>query len=146
MVPAFDADGNLPPGIHACSWNELVARFGGDPYRRPLLQGLKAALLALRIAGAGSAYIDGSFVTAKARPGDFDACWDAAGVNPALLDPVLLQFDNQRAAQKIKYGGELFPANFKATPAGTRFIDFFQIDKDSGSPKGILAIDLGTLP
>ncbi len=91
-------------------------------------------------------FIDGSFVTAKERPGDFDACWDARGVDPEALDPVLLDFARGRAAQKAKYGGELFIANTAATPAGTIFLDFFQIDKTTGDPKGIIAVNLGGLP
>ena len=67
-------------------------------------------------------------------------------MNPSLLDPVLLTFDNQRAAQKAKYGGELFLADAMADPAGTRFLGFFQRDKNTGLPKGIIALDLGGLP
>src|SRR5688500_10638 len=88
---------------------ELVARYGSTPHRLALLSGLKAAVDALRAAGCRRAYIDGSFVTAKARPADFDACWEVDGVDLARLDPVLMTFAQRRAAQKQKYGGELFP-------------------------------------
>ncbi len=146
MIPSFGTAGNLPPGIHAATWGEFVARYGSTPHRLALLVGLKAALDALRTAGCGRAYLDGSFVTAKVTPGDFDGCWEVAGVDPDLLDPVLLIFANQRAAQKAKYGGELFPAETAADPAGTRFLDFLRRDKQTGDPKGIIAIDLGGLP
>jgi hypothetical protein len=78
--------------------------------------------------------------------GDFDGCWEAQGVNASALDPVLLDFTARRAAQKAKYGGELFIANTPATPGGTAFLDFFQTDKLTGERKGIIAIDLGDLP
>ena len=93
-------------------------------------------------------YIDGSFVTAKEKPNDFDACWEPTGVDPNLLDPVLLDFNNRRLAQKLKYGGELFPATSKAeaTPPYRTFLDFFQRDKATGKPKGIIALDLRRLP
>ena len=147
MIPHVDpVTGNLPPGVHETSWDEFVARYGYTPHRLALLAGLKAALDALRIAGCRRVYIDGSFVSAKQVPGDFDGCWEVAGVDPSLLDPVLLTFDNRRAAQKAKYGGELFLAEAVADPFGTRFLDFFQRDKYTGEPKGIVAIDLGTLP
>ena len=123
-----------------------MARYGYTPHRLALLAGLKAALDALRIAGCRRVYIDGSFVSAKQVPGDFDGCWEVAGVDPSLLDPVLLTFDNRRAAQKAKYGGELFLAEAAADPLGTRFLEFFQRDKYTGEPKGIVAIDPGTLP
>jgi len=51
------------------------------------------ALRLLREAGCGRAYVDGSFVTAKEVPGDFDGCWEAEGVDFDLLDPRLLTFD-----------------------------------------------------
>jgi hypothetical protein len=145
MIPVFDANGNLPPGIHVVRWNELVARFGATAHRQMLLAGLRAALLSLKDSGCRRVYIDGSFVTTKEQPGDFDGCWEIDGVDPDKLDPVLLEFANRRAAQKAKYRGELFLANAAADPAGTRFIDFFQCDKD-GHPKGIIALDLKDLP
>lgn len=82
-------------------------------------------------------YLDGSFVTSKQIPADFDACWDSAGVDPGLLDPVLLDFSGGRAAQKVKYRGELLPSSV--------FLDFFQIDKQSGRSKGIIVLDLRRL-
>ena len=145
MIPVFDANGNLPPGIHLATWDDLVARFGNTPHRQMLLVGLRAALLSLKDSGCRRVYIDGSFVTAKEQPGDFDGCWDVDEVDPDMLDPVLLEFANRRAAQKAKYFGELFLANAAADPAGTRFIDFFQLDKD-GHPKGITALNLKDLP
>jgi hypothetical protein len=95
-------------------------------------------------AGCQTIYIDGSFVTQKEKPGDFDACWDTAGVDIDLLyklDPILLTFDNKRAAQKTKYLGELFPASNLADSSGNTFLEFFQIDRN-GDPKGIVAIEL----
>jgi hypothetical protein len=127
------------------TWNEIEERFAGSDRRRELLPGLRAALESLAGAGCRTAYIDGSFVTAKEEPQDFDACWDAAGVDPDLLDPALLDFANRRAAQKERFGGELFPASLPAEPSGTRFFDYFQRDRESGEPKGIVAIDLGGL-
>jgi hypothetical protein len=59
-----------------------------------------------------------------------------------LLDPVLLDFSDRRAAQKAKFGGELFPAQLAAEPGGATFLEFFQHDRVTGEPKGIVAIDL----
>ncbi|MDN5942574.1 MAG: hypothetical protein L0H94_11880 [Nitrospira sp.] len=103
MIPAFSAKtGNLPPGEHPAAWEEIVERFGHTQWRNKLLDGLKAALESLRAAGCKKIYLDGSFVTAKERPGDFDACWAGEGVNPDLLDEELLIFDSGRATQKAK--------------------------------------------
>ena len=142
MIPEFDQDGLLPPGVHPCTWAELEARYGSTRHRRELLAGLKQALLALKRAGCGTAFIDGSFVTDRAVPGDFDGCWDPRGVDPNKLDPVLLEFGNQRAQQKAKYRGELFPSNAVANPRHRiRFLNFFQQTQE-GEAKGILSLDL----
>jgi hypothetical protein len=146
MIPPFNVLGNLPPGVHEATWHELTLHFGTTPHRRRLLAGLRAALEALRTAGCRRVYVDGSFVTAKQRPNDYDGCWDIEGVDPDRLDPVLLTFDRGRAAQKAKYLGELFPAQFREGGSGTTFLEFFQIDKETGDSKGIIVIELQELP
>lgn len=145
MIPEFDSDGNLPSGIHWASWEEIELRFGSTPWRSRLSKGLLAALQNLAQAECQTAYIDGSFVTSKDLPDDFDACWDPRGVVGRKLDPVLLDFSNDRMAQTAKYGGELFPDSSVADIGGTTYLDFFQVDKDSGEPKGIIGIDLSVL-
>lgn len=145
MIPQFDAHGLLPPGVHQADWNELSDRLGKNPLRQHLMIGLRAALENLEAAGCRTAYINGSFVTSKDLPNDYDACWEEEGVDPVALDPVLLTFDPGRATQKAKYLGELFPASVIADSEGLSFLEFFQTDKESGRPKGIVAIDLGGL-
>ena len=145
MIPQFNTDGLLPLGVHWASWNELLDRFGNNTWRRHLLIGLRAALDNLKSAGCRIVYLNGSFVTNKDIPNDYDACWEEDQVDPDLLDPVLLTFNSGRAAQKAKYMGELFPASVIADVGGLSFLEFFQTDKDTGRPKGIIAIDLGDL-
>ncbi|OWK37392.1 DUF6932 family protein [Fimbriiglobus ruber] len=143
MVPDFAEDDNLPPGVHPAEWDELVARFGWNPRRLQLLAGLKRALVPLRSAGCRQLYLDGSFVTAKEIPGDYDAAWNPIGVNLLMLrlvEPVFFDFRNKRAAQKAKYGGEFFPSTGDADGCGKTFFDFFQQDKSTGLPKGIVVI------
>lgn len=145
MIPAFKPDGTLPPGLFWADWTEIRSRFGWNPHRRRLLAGLREALEALAQAGCGAVYIDGSFVTSKDAPADFDACWDARGADPGLLDPVFLDFTSGRAAQKRRFMGEFFPAQFAEGVSGKTFLEFFQTDKDTGRPKGIVAIDIKRL-
>ena len=144
-VPPFEEGGNLPPGIHDATWEEIVDRFSSTARREELLSGLHEALVNLRDAGCRRAYLDGSFVTAKEEPGDFDACWEVAGVDAGRLDPALLTFADARRAQKDRFGGELFPAEAAAEPHGTRFLEYFQRDKLTGQPKGIVSLDLEAL-
>jgi len=143
MIPQFNAAGLLPPGVHWASWDEVTSRFGGSPWRQHLITGLRAALKNLKSAGCRTIYLDGSFATSKHRPNDYDACWEETGVDPTALDPILLTFDPGRAMQKAKYMGEFFPASITADPNGLSFYEFFQTDKSTGRPKGIIAIDLG---
>ncbi len=145
MIPDFDENGLLPEGIHWSSWEELRDRYGNNMRRRTLLVDLWAALQNLRAAGCRTVWLNGSFVTAKEEPKDFDACWDETAVDPEVLDPVLLTFDRERAAQKAKYMGELFPSATVANLGGWSFLDFFQTDRETGNRKGIVAIDLGGL-
>ncbi len=145
MILQFDARGLLPEGVHLAGWEEVADRFGGNVWREHLLAGLRNALEELERSGCRRVYIDGSFVTSKEIPNDFDACWEENGVDPMLLDPVLLTFDAGRAAQKARYFGELFPASIVADGDGLSFLDFFQRDREEGEPKGIIAIDLGGL-
>ncbi|MFT5042887.1 MAG: hypothetical protein ACI8TX_003880 [Hyphomicrobiaceae bacterium] len=147
MIPAFEtAPGeggclHLPPGVHTATWREIVARFGTNDTRSVILEGLRQALQALKQAGCRRVWIDGSFVTSKELPGDFDGCWDHSGVDFSLLDPVLLDFGGRREAQKAKFKGELFLAENPADGMGRLFLEFFQSDRD-GHSKGIIQINL----
>ena len=96
----------------------------------------------LKQAGCRRVYIDGSFVTAKPMPNDYDGCWDTDGVDPDLLDPVLLDFSAGRAAQKAAFGGELFPTSGMEAGTGKTWLEFFQVDRDTGKPKGLVLLDL----
>lgn len=145
MIPPFDSDGYLPPGEHSATWAEFCQEFGNSPRRVWLLQGLEAALFALRKAGCQRVWIDGSFVTTKEQPNDFDGCWDVYGVSALLLDPILLEFGDGQIKQKIKFRGELFPSEALVGNAGKVFREFFQHRKDSNNQKGIITIDLRTL-
>ena len=142
MIPNFEATGLLPIGIHETSWEELYDRYSYTPGRKILIEGLYRVLVELKNAGCKKVFVDGSFITNKMVPGDFDGCWDPAGVNPDFLDPVLLDFSNKRRAMKVKYFGEMFISVGIADRKGNTFLEFFQIDKDTGNDKGILFIDL----
>ena len=142
-IPEFNDSGNLPTGIHHASWQEVEAKLAFNERRQELLQGMKRACESLKMVGCPRIFIGGSFATNKEFPGDFDICWQDDTVDflqLQVLDPVLLDFKNKRAAQKAKYGGELFPASISADGYRT-YLEFFQIDRN-GEEKGIVAIDL----
>jgi hypothetical protein len=145
MIPDLNPKtGYLPPGVHMATWGDVVPRFAGNGHRSRLLGGLLDALRNLSGAGCRSILLDGSFISHTPLPNDYDAAWDTYGVDPNRIDPVLLDFTNGRAAMKAKYWGELFPASAHAAP-GILYRDFFLKDRN-GVAKGVLHIDLGSLP
>jgi hypothetical protein len=142
MLPPFDLEtGRLPDGVHEVTWQDVVERFGFNSRRRQLLEGLADAIELLAAAGRRRVWLDGSFVTAKEEPVDFDACWDLDGVDLDVLDPVLLDLSLGRAAQKSRFGGELFP-NVVEAQSGLEFAEFFRNERDTGR-KGIVVLRIG---
>lgn len=147
MIPDFVAIAGapfavLPPGIHWASLAEVGLRFAYNERRSWLFEGLAAAVANLAGAGCAAVYVDGSFVTAKPEPDDFDGCWDARGVDPGRLDPVLLNFEPGRLSQKRSFRGEMFIAGAPAG-LGRTFLEFFQTEKHTGAAKGIVGVRPG---
>lgn len=142
-IPSFDEKGNLPPGIYWTTWLEFQERFGTNVTRLRQIEGLKKAMEQLKAAGCRTIYINGSFVTTKLRPNDYDACWDTEDVDvnyllthaPILLNPI------DRDAQKAIYKGEIFPSEQPVGIYEMNSLEFFQKDRDKNA-KGIIAIDL----
>ena len=129
----------MPQGIYPAPWAEIEKRFGHNRHRITLLAGCRKALAILGRAGCRTVFLNGSFVSTKPLPADYDAAWETRGVNFGLLDAVLLDFSLGRAAMKAKFGGELFPAHAMASP-GVPYLEFFQKDRN-GTPKGIIQIN-----
>ena len=101
-------------------------------------------LVVLAAVGCTAVYLDGSFVTAKENPSDFDACYEISGIDLNLLltiEPVFFDFHNGRAAQRARFGGEFLPASTVEAASMLTFLEFFQADKQTGEPKGLLVID-----
>lgn len=142
-IPPFDSgSGLLPPGEHEADWDEVRARFGWTARRRQLLDGLEDGLALLGQARCSRVWINGSFVTAKDEPADFDCVWSPSGVDRTVLEkqgPQLLDLSARRAAQKARFGGEFLP-NVVEAASGQQFATFFQTDRD-GASKGIVVID-----
>ena len=135
----------LPEGIHLATLEEVQRAFATNVCRNILFSGLVRGAVNLADAGCLNLYLDGSFVTGKPNPGDYDACWEPTSVLFEKLDPVFLDFKNHRQAQKDKYFGEYFPSTNIADDNGNPFIDFFQNEKHSGEKKGIIQIHLPLL-
>jgi hypothetical protein len=73
MIPAFDARGLLPDGVHAVSEPDFRSRFADSVVRGQIMDGFTCLRREAESFGlAGLQWVDGSFVTAKAQPGDLD--------------------------------------------------------------------------
>lgn len=144
MIPEFNEQGNLPEGIHYASMQELIDRFGYNAKRAWLLDGLSLLIKNLGSAGCKLIYVDGSFVTEKEIPGDYDMAWSIQGVDPNKLDAcLLLALPAHRNEIELKYRGDVFPAEIPEGASGKTFLNFFQQDKNTGQKKGIVAINIG---
>lgn len=49
MIPEFDENGNLPPGVHFCEWEEFQQKFGTNFTRQRMINGLELAIIQLMI-------------------------------------------------------------------------------------------------
>jgi len=73
MIPPFDDNGFLPPGIHPATVDEIADRFGQGPeVRRAQVESIRWMVeIALR-AGIEKIVLNGSFVTDQYSPNDVD--------------------------------------------------------------------------
>ena len=135
MIPQFDQRGNLPPGIYNATLKEIENRFSSTPHRKRLFKGLVRLLENLKTAGCTTLYLDGSFVTEKEEPGDYDCLWDPTDVTDKLDMDLLKPLEDR----KSKYLGDIFV--YLPEQRGFPYLEYFQKDEDD-NPKGIIKIDL----
>ena len=135
MIPAFDANGNLPPGIHLATVNEIRKRFAHNSKRQRLFEGLLKILTLLRSCECKEIYLNGSFITDEPFPNDYDLCWDSAGVVPTRE---LKSFLEQKRIRKSKYLGDIF-VRLPQPPFYFDHVVEWQKDRD-GKAKGLIKI------
>lgn len=145
MIPDFITDSNLlwpilPPGIWDATMEEVEARFALNTKRLLLFEGMQRGLNNLFHAGCEQIYLDGSYVTGKPLPNDYEICWSAEYVDADKLDYVFFDFSLDRYNQKKKYYGEYFPEFQIEGGSSLPFLEFFQYDKATGARKGIIRI------
>jgi hypothetical protein len=129
----------LPPGVFNASLDEIKDAYAYNEHRKCLFEGFIKGFANLQNAGCQNIFLNGGFIGGAPTPTDFDVCWLPFGVDSKKLDPVLLDFSKKREAQKKKYGGEFFISTAKAAPGFTYF-SYFQKDKHTGKPKGIIHV------
>ncbi|MEX2215201.1 MAG: hypothetical protein WD768_13790 [Phycisphaeraceae bacterium] len=73
MIPPFDANGVLPPGVHPATLAEIADRFGhSSELRQAQMQSVDWMIDLARRAGVQRIVLNGSFVTDRIEPNDVD--------------------------------------------------------------------------
>lgn len=73
MIPQFDERGNLPPGIHSATLDEIDARFGQmSEIRQVQMESIRWMVELASRAGVKRIILNGSFVTDTIEPNDVD--------------------------------------------------------------------------
>jgi hypothetical protein len=73
MIPPFNENGYLPPGVHVATLEEIEARFGiASELRRAQIESLRWLVDLARRVQATRLIVNGSFVTDVYEPNDVD--------------------------------------------------------------------------
>jgi hypothetical protein len=140
-LPEFNELGDLPPGVHRITLDELVRSFGATPQRAVITRRLERIhQLASSTGHLARFVIFGSFVTSKPWPNDVDIfllmedSFDVRQVSPEAH----LVFDHT-AAQNL-LGASVFWLRRAAALAGEEAtISHWQTKRD-GDKRGILEV------
>ena len=147
-IPPFLPDTWLPEGHHNAAWEEIEAMFGGEPgsSRRETWSRLLAWRDAARAKGlAGRVVLNGSFVSAKENPGDFDLLFLYNAASEVIVrqdEGALALIDPLRC--KAAFGGDIFAYSASMVAAYPQFFptDSFDRIKFTDVKKGVLEVDL----
>ena len=148
-IPALDARGLLPVGVHQCSLDEIRAAFCWNPHRTRLLDGLED-FIAQRWSPLNiqaDLWIDGSFTRRKDLPDDIDVVADVSHVADAdMLPVILLHYAN--ASNKADFHVDfwfrhpMYPYDLAAFFQYTGLKAAAELSLDAKHPKGILKVTL----
>jgi predicted nucleotidyltransferase len=142
-LPTFEPDGNLPPGLHPATLEEVLVRFGGTSHQREIVSHRLSRIynLAVSTKMLDRFILFGSYVTAKLEPNDVDIVLvmkDDFNVVKYKGEATGL-FDHQRAERE--FGASVFwirPIHL-ALETLEEFIAHWQMTRN-GSKRGIVEI------
>ena len=146
-IPDPNPAGLLPPGVHDCSIDEVLERFGvfNETDRRVdlgrRLSAFHQELLEANVAVA--LIVDGSFVTAKAAPGDIDvALVLRSDLDLRVLVPPFQYNPRSKGYVKKKYGFDFFFCFEGQDEILEPLLTYFSQTKEGIGTKGVLRIPL----
>ena len=141
-IPSFGKSGDLPPGIHAATLDEVELRFGGaSTKRKQVAERLRRIHDFARGTGHLARFIIfGSFVTDKPEPNDVDIVMimDDAFDAGTLEGEAALLFDHP-VAQTLFGASVFWVRRFAALGGENKFVRHWQIKRD-GSLRGIVEV------
>jgi hypothetical protein len=137
MIPDFTADGNLPPGEHPASLDEITQRFRVHSWRTrgPLTQALQMYSEYLENYTIQRIYVDGSYITRTLAPNDIDVTLVFA--DDFDLDSEAWRFKSQEW-KRLGLDVHLYR---QSDARLARHLQNWQTDQNSGIPKGIIRLE-----
>jgi hypothetical protein len=141
-LPAFNEEGDLPPGVHRATLPEVLERFGqGSVQRRAVADRLKRVYQLVASTGQLARFVVfGSFVTAQDDPNDVDIIllmedmFDLASVTGEAALPF------QHMEADAHFGASVFWTRRCGAIGGEQaMIEYWQVRREGGR-RGIVEI------
>jgi hypothetical protein len=145
VIPLFNPDGWLPPGLYRCTLAEAAARFGtfqGSDRRPRLWARLVEFMREASLSGAVQmVVIDGSFVTTKPDPNDIDLVLVLPASHDFSADLPGAQYDilAQKRVRK-RFGFDILVVKNGSESMDQAVAFFQQVRQQPGVRKGLLEI------
>src|SRR5579885_1760154 len=141
ILPAFNAEGDLPPGVHRATLSQVLERFGrGTARRRAVADRLNRIYqLAASTGQLARFFVFGSFITAKAEPNDVEVLLMEDGFDlAAVTGEAALVFQHMTA--DAYFGASVFWAKRSGAIGGEQaMIEYWQVRREGGR-QGIVEI------
>lgn len=133
MIPPFDNDGRLPPGVHVATVDEVEARFGrGSELRRVQFESLRWMIDLATRAGVRRIVLNSSFVTDIIEPNDVDCVLLIGPGFPA----------NSTAEAELEAGLPFIEIRLVGDVDFDEFVNVIFATDRMGNPKGVVEVIL----
>jgi hypothetical protein len=131
LIPDFNEQGYLPPGLHSATLDEIAERFGWESeLRRVEMESLRWLVDLARRAGVLRVVVKGSFVADAYEPNDVDCA--------LLIGP---DYPRDPAADsELQQGLPFIQAEFLAQEAFDHYLNIVYGTDRRGVPKGLIEV------
>ncbi|QQS32740.1 MAG: hypothetical protein IPM50_13940 [Acidobacteriota bacterium] len=146
-LPNFRQDGWLPDGHHSATWQEIEETFAGIPdsprrrvYDRLILWRDSARQVGL----SGKLVLNGSFISNKPDPSDFDTLfvYDEECEDILANDPAAKHLIDHAACKAAGYDLFVFAKQNTIVFPSFASLELFDRDKKTGITKGVLEVNI----